>query len=236
MPQPFPWQTPDPTKAQFGTATTGFPGADGGTTAILDRMRRTSGTDFHTPMNDWLAEAGRIHDVNRGRRTEALGHLNRANDRATVPTLSDEDVRTMHARESDAITDRTQSGLRDLGSWMGAAGVFGGGLPTGLAASLEMDRMGQVLTSRADIKLAKARTDALDRAARWERDLGIGALINEPEDTTLADALAGSTELRQGAWLGERALEAQKSSAKSAKKSSLIGAGASVLSGLISAI
>lgn len=210
-------------KSPYANALPSVPGGVGGSTEdILARMMGTAGTDFNVPMNEWLSEAGRIRDVNRGRRDQTLGYLNREQEMASKPTLTDEDVRTFGSRESDRITDESQSGLRDLASWMGASGVFGGGLPTGLAASMELRRMGQVIGARRDIKLEKARTDALDRAARFQRAQPIAGLMNEPEDTTFADALAGATGFRTNAWLGEKGLDAARIGAKAQEQSGLM--------------
>jgi len=193
-------------------------------------------TGPNNAMRQLMTEGFRLRDEGEQRRTQTLGYLNAEQERASAPTLTDEDARTFMSRESDRITGESHQEQRDLGTFLGATGNFGGGMPTALAASLELKRMGQIVGARRDIKLEKARTDALDRAARFQRALPIGALMNEDPNTSGYDALLNTSDWRTQIHLGNLGVQAADRGAKASKDAGKMGMLGSIASGVLGLI
>ncbi len=197
----------------------GMPQSWGGSSDdILSRIMGKDGMDPNQPMAEMLAESFRLRDEGERRRTETMGFLERERGMANVPTLTDEDVRREHTMESDRFAQDSMQGMRDLRAFMGEAGITGGGMPAGMAAQIDLQRYGLSRQAGSKLRLKKAETDALDRAAHFQRGLGTAAVMNEDPSMLGLDATTNATDWRTQIMLGLQGLDVARSGQKAQER------------------
>ena len=157
-------------------------------------------------------------------------YLRKANDKANVPTLSQETIDRQFASGVDSGAGQFQDQMAGLREYMGASGVTGGGLPAGIAANAEMERLGQLTQTRGDLMAFKATSDAQDRMKAFDRETKVADAINRPVSMLGMDAEQGTLQTRlaelgvQTSAEGAQAqAKATKQAGKDAKTGSLLG-------------
>lgn len=202
--------------------------------ASADRFRRI--TEDPTPnqaLIDLLGEGFRLRDEGERRRTETLGFQRGAVDAANKPTMTDDDWRTFGAKQAGDVTRKSQGAMRDWRSFLGSSGITGGGYAASGLASIELDRMGQTLKNRADLKLEKARTDALDRANHFLRSQVVAGLMNESPNAAGFDSLGSALDTRLGIWQTNTAADVARQQGRDAKKGGEMAMFGGLASGLL---
>ncbi len=124
------------------------------------------------------ARAGEAEEEKRGKGME--DYLRQAEAEAHKPTLSEEDINRQMSFSSDSASGNFQNDMAGLREYMGESGVTGGGLPAGIAAGAEIERLGQLTRARGDLMAYKATTDALDRQKAWDRATTVAGAIDRP--------------------------------------------------------
>lgn len=212
----------------------GMPSAWGGpTNDILGRIQGKDGADPNQPMAEMMAEAFRLRDEGERRRQQTLGFLDRERNLANVPTLTDEDIRRATSRESDRFAEDEQQGMRDLRAFMGASGITGGGMPAGMAGQFALQRSGQMLGVRRDMRLKKAEMDAMDRAAHFQRGLPMAQLMNEDPNMAGIDALTNMVDWRTNIYLGLQQIDVARQAARAQKDAGKMGLFGDIAQGIL---
>lgn len=172
---------------------------------------------FNASLGALDTEAKRIRDTEESRGGAAETLIGQALPAANAPTWTDESIRTALGQGSDAAGQDFLKGQDALRSYLGGAGVTGGGLAAGLGTNLELGRLGQVTDARRSFYLDKVRTDAADRARNFQNTLTYANAVNRPVSGAYADYLSNLSQLRLGQYGLEKGYFANKDKAKAAE-------------------
>lgn len=189
-----------------------------------------------TLLGEGYGEAKRLGGVEESRGQKMEDIVAGALPAANAPTWTDEAFNNALTGGSDAAGHDMLSGMNSLRSYLGGAGVTGGGLAAGLATNLELGRLGQVTDSRRALFLERTKQDALDKARNFQNALTYANAVNRPPSTVYADFLADATNFR-GQQLGaEYARDAGKKARKAGKDAGELGAIGGIGGALIGAL
>lgn len=172
-----------------------------------------------------LLESTRIRDETEARREETLGYLTDEQKRASQETISQQTLDRLFAGKADQAALDAQNLIGAIRSHLGQSGVRGGAA-AGMAAGVELQRLGQLTAAQRDLSVFKAQADAQDRLNRWQRAFQIGDLMNQEPSAFLADALQNvqqSALVREGLIRQERAAMAAAKAQESAGEDALFG-------------
>ena len=178
------------------------------------------------------AKSGEAEEERRGQGFE--DYLRQAEAQAHKPTITEEDINRRMSMSSDQASGGFLDNMAGLREYMGESGVTGGGLPAGIAANAEIQRLGQLTTARGDLMAYKATADALDRQRDFDRATTVGQAINRPismlgidfENQALQTRLA-ELGIQTNLEGNKMAAKATKDAAKMSKTGNLLGAGIS---------
>ena len=193
-----------------------------------DQINQTLGAGFN--------EAKRLNSEEENRGAAQQRIVEDALPQANKPTWTDESFNMALGQGTSAGANDFLGGMDSLRSYLGGAGVTGGGLAAGLASNLELGRLGQITDSRRALYIERTKQDALDRARNFQNSLTYGNIVNRQPSSVYANFLNDLAGVR----LGQAGLLEQRSAAKdaaSAAKSagqfqgitSLLGAGIGAL-------
>jgi len=233
-----PVQDPAPTKAPqtdaFGIDTSFY------TDDWAGSARESKANWYHSQVNQVLKaggdEAAKLYNMEEGRGQRMEDIIGAALPEASKPTMTDQDIRRSFGRDADTSASEMIGKMSGLRSYLGGAGITGGGLAAGMAAQYQLARAGQMTDARRALFLEKSKTDALDRARNFQNQLTYASAVNRPVSMIRSDWLNNMAGIR----LGQQGVEAQRSAAKDAanasKQAGMMSGIGSIAGGLIGAI
>lgn len=211
-------------------------------------MRERDANGWKPRMVDWYqreaesnlgmgeTEAKRLRDLEEARGARAEGMIGSAVSAANVPTMTDQDIRRSFGRSTDDASKGMMGQMGSLRSYLGGAGITGGGLAAGMAAQFQLARAGQMTDARRALFLEKSKTDALDRARNFQNQLTYASAVNRPVSMLYSDWLGQSAGIRLGQSGVERQYMAGKAAADAQKDAGLMSGIGGIAGGLIGAI
>lgn len=142
---------------------------------------------------------------------------------ASAPTLKQSDIDNQFGMAADATGQQHMDRMANLRSWLGEAGITGGGIGPAMAQQYELARMGQITDARRSLMVTKAQTDAADRMRNFQNQLTYANAQNRDPSMIGMDWLMNVLELRLGQQAVEKQDRAARESAKAAKKAGQLG-------------
>lgn len=177
------------------------------------------------------AYAGRDEEERRGQAQEDL--LKQAADAANKPTITQEEIDRRFGREA-AQSGRTMlDSMSALREYMGTSGVYGGGLPAGIAANFELTRLGQLNQARGDLMSFKATADANDRQKQFDREQVVGNAVNRPISMLGIDFENQNVQAQLAKYGIDKRAKAAKKSSDNNLLGGIIGAAGPLLGGIL---
>jgi hypothetical protein len=181
-------------------------------------------------------EARRLNNLeeSRGQRMEDI--IGAALPEASKATMNEQDIRRQFSRDADAAGGDMLSRMGALRSYLGGAGVTGGGMAAGMASQYNLARMGQTTDARRALFIEKSKADALDRARNFQNQLTFASAVNRPVSMLYSDYLGQAAGIRLGQSGVERqymAADKAADAAKDAGKWSAIGSFGSGVLGIL---
>jgi len=162
------------------------------------------------------AEAEKLYNLEESRGQKMEDIVRGAAADANVPTMSEQDIRRQFGRSADDSTKSMLGQMDSLRSYLGGAGITGGGLAAGMAAQFQLARAGQMTDARRALFLEKSKADALDRARNFQNQLTLASAVNRPVSMLKSDWLGQMAGIR----LGQEGILEQRSAAKDAAEAS----------------
>ncbi len=195
---------------------------------------------YHSQVNEVLraggTEANKLYNMEEARGQRAEDIVGKAAQDANKPTMTDQDIRRQFGQSADASGEEMLGKMSGLRAYLGGAGVTGGGLAAGMAAQYQLARSGQMTDARRALFLEKSKTDALDRAANFQRQMAYASAVNRPVSMIRSDWLNNMAGIRLGQQANEIQRSAAKDAANAAKEGGMLGAIGGIGGALIGAV
>lgn len=176
--------------------------------------------------------AAGLDQVVEGRGRAMEDTIRQALGPASAPTMTQADIDNQFGMGADAAGKAHMERMNDLRSWLGEAGVTGGGLGPALAQQYELARMGQITDAKRSLYVAKAQSDAADRMRNFQNTLVYANAQNRDPSMIGMEWLQNSLELRLGQQAVEKQDRAAREAAKASKKAGTLQGIAGIASGL----
>lgn len=180
-------------------------------------------------------ESQRLQGVEESRGADMERIVKQSVEGANVPTMTDAQINAAFGMKADEASREYLSGLSALRSYLGGAGITGGGHAAGLASQYGLARQGQMTDARRGLFLERVKQDALDRQRNLQNRLVYAQVVGREPSTVWADFLSNITEVRlmeRGQALADKASERAADASEQAGLMSGIGGLVGGLSGL----
>lgn len=172
-------------------------------------------TDYALADYREAAYAGQAEEERRGEEQE--GVQRQATQDVSKPSLTQEEIDRQFGREANQSGRTMLDAMSALREYMGSSGIYGGGIPAGIAGGIELQRLAQLTQARGDLMAKKAVMDAQDRDRKFQADTLLGQVINRPismlgidfEGQNVGVELArhmASSQIKAGEQAGKNAL------------------------------
>lgn len=181
-------------------------------------------------------EAQRVGAEAESRGAKAEQTMTDAYNASKRPSLSMEDINRLLTESGDASAKSFLGNIGSLRSYLGGAGITGGGLAGGLATGAELQRLGQITDAKRGLMIEKARLDAQDLARNFNNAQSLATFQNRPVDTTVMDFLGDVTGIRLGQQGVLAELSAAKDQASASRSSGLLQGIGGIATGALGAL
>ena len=161
-------------------------------------------------------EAKRLNAEEEKRGASMQGIIEQALPQANAPTWTPEAIATASGAATSSSANDFLGGMGSLRSYLGGAGITGGGQAAGLASNLELSRLGQITDSKRAVYLQVQKDQALDRARNFQNSLVYANAVNRTPSSVYMQFLGDAAGIR----LAQQGNEAQRSAAKDAANAS----------------
>lgn len=180
-----------------------------------------------------LGEGFRIQQENERRRGEALELMTGAYNRSLAPTLTDDQIDLLYARETDRAAEVLSGDLGFLRDSLGVAGVTGGGFAADLGLQAHQQFARTLAEGKRDLRIAKMQQDSADALRNLQSAFGLGSFIAQGADETGLAVLGEYTGIVASLLGVELGAKAAKEAASAAETGALLGLGGSLAGGAI---
>lgn len=156
----------------------------------------------------------------RGQRKEDT--YRQAGSDADVPTMSEQDINRLFARDAGASGDQFLGDIGNLRSMLGENGLTGAsGWAAGLASDLESQRLSSLITSRRDLFVQKSTADAMDRLKKYDRMTQLAEVQGRAPSMIGSDWKQMLVGLRESEKFAEQNRSAAKDASNASKQAGL---------------
>lgn len=166
----------------------------------------------------------------RGARAEQI--IGDAVNAANKPSMTQEQIDNEFGAGADAAGKDYLKQMDALRSYIGGAGVTGGGVAAGLAQQFELARLGQVTDTRRSLMVEKAKMDAADRVRNFNNTLVLAQQVQRSPSMIGMDWIQNVLGYRNNQLAVEKQEAAADEANKTARKAGQWQAVGSVLGGL----
>jgi hypothetical protein len=182
--------------------------------------------DFGGKYVDWIAQ----QEESRGAAAEDI--VRRAAAGFDAPSMSDRDIQRMATTAGDRSAREFKSNMGNLRSYLGGAGVTGGGVAAQLATNYEAQRQAVLTDATRSLYEKKVAADAADRAARFNAQLQVANIVGRDPSVAPMDWLTTAAGLRLGEFATIEQLEEAARARKASERAGVMSGIGGVLSGL----
>lgn len=197
---------------------------------------------------DWQSYAGPLQgslDLGRSlgreenlRRDQALELMRREGEIANQADrgMTEAEIAARLGRVSDTATGESMRQMKGLREGLGSAGVTGGGAAMGMAAGIELGRLGQITGGKRDIAIAEAERRSQAAANRYMRSMGQAQFMAQGPSTKEMESYNAVLDYLANIKLGEKNIEASKYAARQQAKAARSSGIGGIFGSLIGAI
>lgn len=182
--------------------------------------------DYGSEYVDWIS----AEEERRGQAAEDI--VRGAASAFDKPSMTDQDISRMMTTAGDRSAREFKSNMGNLRSYLGGAGVTGGGVAAQLGTNYEAQRQGVLTDATRSLFEKRVAQDALDRQARFNAQLQVAGIVGRDPSTAPMDWLTTASSLRLGEFSTIEQLQEAARARKASERAGVMSGIGGILGGL----